>query len=135
MKEKVYFDESLFRERQDGPHLLGSRCKGCGKVFFPRTVFCNECLGGDFEEKELSNKGELYSYTITRVPVAKYPVPHAIGMISIPEDRVRIVAPLMYDESTEYHVGDELEMVVGTLWEDDEIVLGYKFRHKEGGET
>lgn len=130
MKEKVYFDDSLFTEGKNGPHLLGCRCKQCGKVFFPKTIFCNECLGSEFEEKEISSEGEIYSYTVTRVPVAKYPVPHAIGMISIPEDQVRVVAPLVYDENTEFHVGDAVEMVIDTLWEDENIVLGYKFRQK-----
>lgn len=136
MKDKVFFDDGLFRDGADGPHLIGSRCTHCGKVFYPQTVFCNECLGSDFEEKELSAQGEIYSYTITSVPVAKFPSPHAVGMISIPEDKVRVVAPLVYEEGCEYHVGAKVDMVIDTFWEEDEsIVLGYKFKLKEGGKA
>jgi len=133
MKEKIHFCDNLFKDSPSGPHLLGCVCKQCGKVFFPRTDFCNDCHGTEFENKELAREGEIYSYTITRVPVAQYPVPHAIGMISIPEDRVRVVAPLVYDGSIEYHIGEPVEMVIDTLWEDEKIVIGYKFKHREVG--
>lgn len=131
MKERVYFEDGLFREGAEGAALIGCRCVKCGKVFFPKTDFCSSCLGSEFEEKLLSREGVIYSYTVTRVPVAKFPVPHAIGMISIPEDSVRVVAPLVYDENRQFSIGDKVELVADTLWEDENTVVGYKFRLKE----
>jgi hypothetical protein len=48
------------------PALLGTRCKACGTVFFPREeTFCRSplCSGTEFEEVELSRRGRLWSYT------------------------------------------------------------------------
>ena len=133
MSERVYFEQGLFEERPDGPVLLGSRCKRCGKIDFPPAEFCSGCLGEEFTSVPLSRKGELYSFTITRVPVAKFPVPHAVGMVTLPEDRVRLVAPLVLDEEHPFRVGDPVELVVDTLWtEGERDVVGYKFRHAEG---
>ena len=132
MSERVYFQEGLFEERPDGPVLLGNQCKCCGKRYFPASEFCNACLGEEFEPVVLSTKGEIYSYTITRVPVAKFPVPHAVGMISLPGDKVRLVAPLIIDESKPFRVGASVDLVVDTLWmEGDREVVGYKFKMGE----
>jgi len=50
----------------DPPHLLGSRCGGCGTYFFPRlSTFCRNpaCEGTAFEDVELSRTGRIWSYT------------------------------------------------------------------------
>ena len=131
MKEKVFFREDLIKEKPNGAALVGNRCKKCGSVFFPKADFCNHCMGADMEEAELSRRGILYSYTVTRVPVGKFPVPHAVGMITLPQDKVRIVAPLVLEE--EYKVGSEVEMEIAPLWEEEErVVMGYKFRVVKG---
>jgi uncharacterized OB-fold protein len=79
------------------------------------------------EELILSKRGTLYSYTITRVPVGRYPIPHAIGMITLPE-KVRLTAPLVMGDQ-DFKIGDEMEMEITTLWtEEDRDVIGYKFR-------
>lgn len=133
MSEKAYFQEGLFEEGPEGPALLGSQCKHCGKRYFPPADFCSDCLGGDFEPVRLSTRGELYSFTVTRVPVAKYPTPHTVGMITLPKDQIRLVAPLVLDEERSYRVGEPVELVVDTLWqEENREIVGYKFRHAEG---
>ena len=132
MSERVYFQEGLFEERPDGPVLVCNQCTCFGQRYFPASEFCNACLGEEFESVALSTKGELYSYTITRVPVAKFPVPHAVGMISLPEDKVRLVAPLSIDEDHPFRVGAPVDLVVDTLWtEGDREVCGYKFKMGE----
>jgi uncharacterized protein len=127
MGNSVFFREDLIKGKADGIVLVGNKCRKCGKVFFPKADFCNQCLSLEMEEAELSRRGILYSYTITRVPVGKFPIPHPIGMITIPEDKVRIVAPLVPEE--EYSIGAEMEMVAAPLWtEEDKVIMGYKFR-------
>lgn len=132
MGNNVFFREDLIKEKPDGIVLVGNRCRKCGKVFFPKADFCNDCLNNEMEEAELSRRGILYSYTITRVPVGKFPIPHAIGMISIPEDKVRIVAPLVPEE--EYQIGSEMELIMAPLWTEElETVMGYKYKTVKKG--
>lgn len=44
--------------------LVGSRCKSCGKLFFPARPMCPECHGKDMEATELSGKGKLTAYSV-----------------------------------------------------------------------
>jgi len=127
VNEKVFVREGLYKETPEGIVLVGNKCPKCGGAFFPKAEFCTRCLNRELEEMVLSKRGKLYSYTITRVPVAKYPVPHAIGMITLPE-KVRITAPLVVGDR-DFKIGDEMEMEISTLWSEvDRDVIGYKFK-------
>jgi uncharacterized OB-fold protein len=44
--------------------LVASRCKSCGKLYFPARPMCPECHGTDLEAEELSGKGKLSAYSI-----------------------------------------------------------------------
>jgi uncharacterized protein len=44
--------------------LVGSRCKTCGKLYFPARPICPECHGKDMEAVELSGKGKLAAYSV-----------------------------------------------------------------------
>ena len=130
MTENVLFREDLFKETPEGLRLVGNKCSACGSVFFPAVEFCTECLNETMEEKVLSKRGTLYSYTITRVPLPRFPTPHALGFVTLP-DKVRIFTPLIIGEK-DFEVGAEMEMEIATLWtEGDKNVLGYKFKAVE----
>ena len=132
MKEKKYFweEDGLFREDENGIHLLGAKCRRCGKISFPKTDICHDCLSEDLEEVMLSQEGILHSWTITRVPVGKYPAPHALGVISLPRDRVRVTAPMIYRDS--YDIGKPVRIESAKYWEEEDCeVWGYKFRQLE----
>lgn len=131
-QEKKYFWDGLLREKPDGPVLVAHRCQTCGKIYFPATTLCNECLGESFEDLELPRVGTLYTHTVTRVPVGKFPVPHAMGHILFPEQKVRVFSPLDAEQSVKY--GDQMELTEDVLWTDDDgtEVWGYRFRKVEG---
>jgi uncharacterized protein len=125
--ENILFRKDLFKETPEGLVLVGNKCTACGTVFFPKADFCTSCLNETMEEAVLSKRGTLYTYTITRVPLGKFPIPHAIGFITLPE-KVRIFSPLIMGEK-EFQVGDTMEMVITTLWtEPDKNIIGYKFK-------
>lgn len=125
--ENVLFRKDLFKETAEGYSLVGNKCPKCGKIAFPKADFCTHCLNENLEEVELSKRGTLYSWTITRVPVGKYPIPHAIGLILLPEN-VRMVAPLIIGKQ-DFKVGTEMEMKIATYWtENDKNIIGYKFK-------
>ena len=127
MRKKEYIRDDLFKETPEGVVLVGNKCAECGRAFFPKIDFCTKCLSKDLDEMVLSKRGTLYSYTITRVPVGKFPIPHAVGMITLPEE-VRLTAPLVIGDE-DFKVGSEMEMVISTLWEeDDRDIIGYKFK-------
>lgn len=47
------------------PYLEGHRCKKCGTIYLGARDNCAKCAArGEMETIKLSNKGELYSYSI-----------------------------------------------------------------------
>ena len=43
--------------------VMGTKCKGCGLVFFPPRADCYQCLKSDMEWTEISGTGKLVSYS------------------------------------------------------------------------
>ena len=134
MSEKRFFMDGLVRETGDSPVLIGNRCNKCDKVFFPKVDFCPHCLSERLEERELSRKGTLYAYTITRLKVANFEPPYPLGIIFLPDDRLSLVAPLIMDVNEKLKAGTKMEVVTAPLWveEDGTETYGYKFRKCEG---
>ena len=69
-------------------YLIGSRCKICEKVFFPKASVCLNCLElGEMEEVPLSRKGKLYCYTIVhqKVPGSMIEAPFIPIIVQLPE--------------------------------------------------
>jgi uncharacterized OB-fold protein len=112
------------------PRLLGTRCRACGAVFFPReTAFCRNprCTGTELDEVPLSRRGTLWSYTDNRyAPPAPYVAadpfePYAIAAVELAEEKMVIlgqVAPGVRVEDLE--VGMEMELALGTLYTDEQ---------------
>jgi len=44
--------------------LVASRCKTCGKLYFPARPMCSECFSKEMEAIELSGKGKLAAYSV-----------------------------------------------------------------------
>lgn len=69
------------------PTLLGSRCKNCGRVFFPRRLRCAACAGADLEQVNLSSKGRLFSFVVVeqKPKFALVEAPYVLGEVALPE--------------------------------------------------
>lgn len=44
--------------------LVGSRCKSCGKTYYPGRPMCPECFSHDMEAIVFSGKGTLAAYSV-----------------------------------------------------------------------
>jgi uncharacterized OB-fold protein len=113
------------------PALLGTRCKECGNLFFPREeMFCRNpgCAGTEFEEVQIGRRGRLWSFTNNcYAPPAPYVAPtdpfepYAIAAVELEDEKMVVlgqVVPGVDIDSLE--AGQEMELVRGTLFEDDE---------------
>ncbi len=114
----------------DEPALLGSRCATCGTSFFPREqTFCRNpaCRGREFEAIELSRRGRIWSFTDNRFQppppyVSSDPfVPYTIVAVELAAEQMVVLGQLApgVDTAT-LAVGQEVELVVGTLYSDAE---------------
>ncbi len=121
--------EGWFRAGTE-PALLGSRCAACSTVSFPpvpEESFCRNpaCSGERFEEVPLSRRGRIWSYTDAQyqppapyVPAADPYRPFALAAVELPEGIVvlgQVADGFGVDDLT---VGDEVELVVETLYAD-----------------
>ncbi|MFC1532241.1 Zn-ribbon domain-containing OB-fold protein [Thermodesulfobacteriota bacterium] len=114
--------------------LIGSECSNCGEIHFPSCEmgFCGYCQSDNIEDLNLSTKGKINAYTVVmqRPPVYyQGPVPYAIGFVELPEG-VRVETLFTDCDFEELRVGMEVELVLRTLYKDDEgnDIETYMFR-------
>ena len=60
--------DGLIAGTADEPQLIGSRCRICGTVTFPRQGSCQHCMSEDVEEHLLARTGPLWTWTIQCFP-------------------------------------------------------------------
>lgn len=54
---------SEFVDYLENGELQATRCKGCGKIYFPPRSDCCSCLGSEMGWEKVSGQGELVSFT------------------------------------------------------------------------
>ncbi|WP_202318481.1 Zn-ribbon domain-containing OB-fold protein [Archaeoglobus neptunius] len=73
--------------------LMGTKCKKCGRLFFPPQKDCPSCMDSDIEWIELKNEGTLETMTVVFVKPPSFgmydPYPVAIAKL---DDGPRILA-------------------------------------------
>ena len=129
-KQQIPAIEGWFASEGGNPHLLGTRCTTCRSYFFPKESFyCRNpnCDGSDFEEVPLSRTGRIWSFTNNCYkPPAPYMspepfVPYAIAAVELAEEKIVVLGQLAAGVNVEdVEVGQEVELVVEMLFEDDE---------------
>ena len=70
---------------EDGePYLEGSRCKCCGAVFLGERAICSKCgARGEMRAVRLSNRGELYAYSIVHRSFPGIDVPYVSAIVDL----------------------------------------------------
>jgi uncharacterized protein len=74
----------------EGGKLMGTRCKQCGKRFFPPRAQCYESLSNDMEWFEVTGKGKLVSYsTLQYAPTGfTQDLPYTIALLDYGDYKV-----------------------------------------------
>jgi uncharacterized OB-fold protein len=123
--------EGWFTTGADGtaPALLGSRCERCGTYAFPaESSFCRnpDCDSTSFATVELSRRGRIWSYTDARYQppppyVAADPyVPFCLAAVELAAEKLVVMGQIVGGVTVDdLHVGDEVELVIDTLYSDD----------------
>ena len=137
-KKQIPAVEGVFTWPSEEPRFVGSKCKTCGTVSFPRSSVCRNPMcknKAEVEETLLSRRGKLLSYTLVcyQPPppfIAPQPfVPFPIGEAQFPEG-VAIIGQMTGCKYEDLKIGMEIETVVEKLFVDDQgnEVMGWKFR-------
>lgn len=127
-KTRVPAIDGWFRMDDAAPCLLGARCRSCGTVTFPKETACRNpaCGSADLEEAALSRAGRLWSWTDNRYSppppfVAKEPFePYVVAAVELAAEKMVVLGQVVSGvDATRFRVGQEMELVLGTLFEDD----------------
>jgi len=135
-KKGVLVDSKLFSRRADGTvEVVGSRCRKCGRVYFPLKRACPDCMVWDeMDEVPLSKKGKLVSYSVSRDPLRGFPIPYAFGYVMLPEG---IMLYSLFTDCEPYEeklkIGMDMEMLIDFMLTDryENDIICYKFRPSE----
>jgi uncharacterized protein len=114
--------------------LIGNQCVACDEVALGRRKTCSNCGGAKLQEKPLSRRGTLWTYTVIRhKPPGDYRgpvpfVPFGLGLVELP-DGIRVMSPLQCDID-KISIGMELELEVYPLYTDENgnEVMAFRFR-------
>jgi uncharacterized OB-fold protein len=114
----------------DEPELLASRGATTGSVFFPKQLACSRNPAApdeQLEEATLGRRGRVWSWTTNHYqPPAPYVapdpfVPYTVVAVELPEEQMVVLGQLADgDDPSSLQVGTEVELVLGTLYEDDD---------------
>jgi len=128
-KNRVPAMEGWFTTGEE-PRLLGLHDEGSGSYFFPKDVAVVRAPGhanAELRAVELSRTGRLWSYTTNHYQppdpyVSPDPFePYTVAAVELGRERMVVLGQLAegVDPQT-LEVGQEMELVLGTLYEDDE---------------
>jgi len=119
---------SLFWEKLDENKIYATKCKKCGKLYYPPQGDCAHCLSSDVEWVELNEDVILETYThVLQRPAGfdKYE-PYTIAIAKTKEG-VRVMGWLEGVKPEKVKVGMMLEMSTTKL-SDGELVIIFKPR-------
>jgi uncharacterized OB-fold protein len=122
----VHAAPGLFSETDEGPRLLGSRCRGCGAVYFPKDSVCHnpDCDDPSTEDACFGPQGRIWSCAVQNYAppppvVTEDPYePYAVGVIDL-DDGLRVMGRIDIDDPMQVQVGGRVELVVGRIGADE----------------
>src|SRR5208282_6003473 len=135
-KMQIPIVSDVFTWPSSEPSLIGSRCKACGTVSFPKSPFCGnaDCKNKrEVEEVLLSRRGELLSFTLVcyqppppYVPPKPF-VPFPLGEVAFPEG-VAVIGQIVGCKYEDLRTGMEAEVIIDKLYEDESgnEIMGWK---------
>lgn len=83
----------LLRQDESSLSLLGSQCRECGEVYFPKAISCTACCCTELAPFDIGSKGHLWSWTVQAfMPKSPYNSgeregdfqPYGVGYVEMP---------------------------------------------------
>lgn len=80
----------------------------CGIESVTKKIYCRECGREITNEREVLDKGNVYSYTVIHVPPAEYAhlAPYTVALVQLHNSTVKLTVRI----AGEVEIGDEVEL-------------------------
>ncbi|MCZ6709706.1 MAG: OB-fold domain-containing protein [Gammaproteobacteria bacterium] len=136
---QVSINENILELSDDGPRLLGMRCKTCDNHVFPFQKGCPKCAGTDVEPVKLGTRGTLWAWTIQGFPPKAPPYlgetdpekfrPYGVGYVELP-GQAKIESRLTESDPTKLAEGMEMELTLEPVGKDEDgnDIVTYAFK-------
>jgi uncharacterized OB-fold protein len=119
MSDFVPVADGLLAGTAEAPELIGSQCRRCGTVTFPRQGSCPRCTSVDVTERRLARRGTLWTWTIQCFPPKSPPyagdarefAPYGVGYVELPGE-VRVEALLTEADPARLRIGMPMELTL-----------------------
>lgn len=131
-------------EGADPIALIGTRCVDSGTYFFPPERVMSRAPGyadSELVEVELSTTGRLWSYTDAQyqppepfIPLSDPYQPYCLAAVELEKEKLVVLGQVVPGVTIDdLQVGMEMELVAGTLYEDDDNeYIVWKWRPRNG---
>jgi uncharacterized OB-fold protein len=103
------------------PVLIGSQCRQCETVTFPRQDACPRCTSTEMSRRELAREGTLWTWTVQRFRPKSPPYagdegqeefePYGVGYVELPGE-VRVEARLTESDPARLRIGMPMELTL-----------------------
>ena len=105
-----------FIDHLEKGQIMGTRCNGCGKVYFPPRADCCQCFASDMQWFEVSGSGTLTAFSrLSYAPVGfEEDLPYALAVLDYGDYKIfgRIADDISEEE---LQVGQSMKAVVNRL--------------------
>jgi uncharacterized OB-fold protein len=136
-------DTHLFEWPADDPRLIGSECKDCGVVSFPRQTNCPRCCGANITQRRLGTSGRLWTWTTQEfLPKPPYAVtrsgeafvPFKLGYVELPGE-VLVESRIVAANNQPLTIGMPMRLMFEPLFTDaaGNEVISFAFAAVEEG--
>jgi uncharacterized OB-fold protein len=110
--------------------LIGSRCRECGRYFFPQRKWCGHCAEPTTEVVELSKEGTISSYSLMtrKQNSCLVETPYFLGEVMMPEG-ILIYTVLNAKNEKEVKMGQKARFGTTEIKKDEKgnSVMAYWF--------
>lgn len=103
-------DDDFFWDGVDKGNLLAQCCSQCNALRHPPAPMCGTCQSLDWSTRELSGRGTIFSWLISKHPTLPDAEPRFVVLVDL-EEGTRLVANMVPGESAE--VGDSVMVTYG----------------------
>ncbi len=116
----------------DKPYLIGSRCRICGYICFPKKDVCVKCRRDDtMEQTRIGPDGILETFAVMQVGPPDFPPPYMIGYVKTKEGALVFTLITGCEPRDDaLLIGEEMELVIEKIKKDKDgnNVIGWKFK-------
>lgn len=123
----------IWRKIPERYNLLGSICRNCGSIYYPKRKICPRCRRhGKLDEQKMPETGKIITYTeVHTAPKGfEHETPYYLAIIEL-DNGAKLMAQIVDSPKEKIVEGARVQACFRKIFEDDDkgaIAYGTKFK-------